>query len=84
MSYDTRAAVRRAIELTWERYPRWMGVFMARYLGRLGRVPWPLYREVFTELVEDGVLRTSYMPGDDYPRYCLARLLPAPPRKGGS
>ena len=80
-----RRRVRTTIEITWEQYPRWMGVFTARYLCRLGSCPWPLYREVFAEMVGRGMLIASFQTGDDYPRYMLARLtLTAAKTKGGN
>jgi hypothetical protein len=85
-----RRTIRTCIEITWEEHPRWMGVFTARVEGRLGWCPWPLYRDVFAEMVGLGILLASYEAGDEYPCYLLARLtlpaLPAPrgpARKGG-
>jgi hypothetical protein len=85
-----RRCVRLLIETAWEEHPRWMGVFTARYEGGLGWCPWPLYRDVFAEMVELGILLASYEAGDEYFCYLLARLtlpaLPAlrgPARKGG-
>jgi len=73
-----RRGIRLLIESVWQQHPRWMGVFTARYEGRLGWYPWPLYREVFTEMVALGILIRSYQAGDDYPCYMLAKLtLPA-------
>ena len=72
-----RCSVRTAIELTWQRNPRWLGVFTARYLCSLN-TPWPLYREVFAEMVARGLLIETQDDRAGFPRYFLARLLPHP------
>jgi hypothetical protein len=66
------------IELTWVEHPRWMGVFTARYEGRLGWCPWPLYREVFASMVGRGLLIESVDDYAGFNRYMLARLVPHP------
>ena len=72
-----RRSVRTAIESTWERNPRWMGVFTARYLC-FSSTPWPLYREVFAEMVARGLLLQTEDEVSGFPRYMLARLISAP------
>jgi hypothetical protein len=78
-----RRSVRTAIEITWEQHPRWMGVFTARYLCCVDS-PWPVYRSVFAEMIQLGILIASFETGDDYPRYILSRLTcrAAKPRGG--
>ena len=72
-----RRCVRTAIEITWEQNPRWMGVFTSRYLC-FPSTPWPLYREVFAEMVARGLLVQTEDDRAGFPRYFLARLLPRP------
>jgi len=72
-----RLCVQADIEQTWERNPRWMGVFTARYEG-LGAYPWPLYREVFADLVARGILLETADEHAGFSRYLLARLVPVP------
>jgi hypothetical protein len=69
-----RRTMRTEIESTWEQHPRWMGVFLARVAGNLGWSPWPLYLEVFREMVGAGLLIQSFGPGDQFPQYMLWRL----------
>lgn len=70
-------SVRTTIESTWEQNPRWLGVFTARYLCCLN-CPWPLYREVFAEMIARGLLIETQDDRAGFPRYFLARLLPRP------
>jgi cell fate regulator YaaT (PSP1 superfamily) len=72
-----RRSVRTAIEQTWVHNPRWMGVFTSRYLCCLNS-PWPLYREVFAEMVARGLLTQTEDEDAGFPRYLLSRLLPRP------
>ncbi len=74
--------VRADIESTWERNPRWMGVFTARYLGAGSSCPWPVYREVFAAMVGQGLLIETADDRAGFARYMLARLLPLPTWKG--
>ena len=73
----SRRSVRRAIETTWERNPRFMGVFTARY-ECLDLCPWPLYRAVFATMVARGLLIEIQDDRAGFPRYILARLIPDP------
>ncbi|MGZ5948969.1 MAG: hypothetical protein ACXWO1_02395 [Isosphaeraceae bacterium] len=76
-----RCCVQADIEQTWERCPRWMGVFTARY-ELLGSCPWPLYREVFATMVARGLLIETVDEHAGFSRFMLARLVPLPTRKG--
>lgn len=73
-----RRSVQADIETTWERNPRWMGVFTARYEGRLGWCPWSVYRSVFMDLVARGILIETADDHAGFARYLLARLVPVP------
>jgi hypothetical protein len=73
-----RLCVQADIEQTWERNPRWMGVFTARYLSAVGAYPWPLYREVFATMVARGILIETADDHAGFARYLLARLVPHP------
>ena len=73
----SRRCVRTAIEVTWERNRRFLGVFTARYLCCLN-CPWPLYREVFADMVARGLLIETQDDRAGFPRYMLARLVPHP------
>jgi hypothetical protein len=77
-----RLWVQAGIETTWERHPRWMGVFTARYEGHLDGCPWRFYREVFADMVARGILIESLDDHAGFSRYLLARLIPLPTRKG--
>ena len=54
-----------------------MGVFTARYQC-LDSCPWPLYREVFAEMIARGLLIETQDDRAGFPRYFLARLIPHP------
>ena len=78
-TYDCRLGrrcVRLPIEAVWVENPRWMGVFTVRATwDAWAWCPWPLYRDVFGQMVRLGILLESIDVEAGYPRYMLARLI---------
>jgi len=73
-----RRDIRLAIVRVFETEPRWMGEFTIRERAWLSWVPLPLYRHILGRMVLLGILIKSHAPGDEFPRYLLARAtLPA-------
>lgn len=73
-----RRDIRLAIEAVFVADPRWMGEMTIRFHAHLGWVPLLLFRHILGRMVLLGILIKSHDPGDEFPRYLLARLtLPA-------
>lgn len=73
-----RRDIRDRIEKAFVTEPRWMGEFTIREQAWLSWVPLPLYRHILGRMVLLGILIKSNAPGDEFPRYILARVtLPA-------
>jgi len=73
-----RRDIRQRIEDTFIAEPRWMGEFTIRERAWLGWVPLLLFRHILGRMVLLGILIKSNAPGDEFPRYLLARVtLPA-------
>jgi hypothetical protein len=73
-----RRDIRLAIEAAFVAEPRWMGEMTIRFRAHLGWVPLLLFRHILGRMVLLGILVKSHDPGDEFPRYLLARVtLPA-------
>ena len=69
-----RRDIRRAIERVFEADPRWMGEITIRFHAHLGWVPMLLYRHILGRMCLLGILLKSQAPGEEFPRYILARV----------
>jgi hypothetical protein len=64
-----------------------MGEMTIRFHAHLGWVPMLLYRHILGRMVLLGILIKSHEPGDEFPRYLLARMMSparAVARQGGA
>jgi hypothetical protein len=72
-----RRDIRLAIERAFVQEPRWMGEFTIRERAWLGWVPLLLFRHILGRMVLLGIMVKSNGPGDEFPRYILARCMVA-------
>jgi hypothetical protein len=70
-----RRDIRKAIERVFLAEPRWMGEMTIRERAWLGWVPLPLYRHILGRMVLLGIMIKTDNPGDEFPRYLLARCM---------
>lgn len=81
MCRSCRRKIRDQIEWTFIAQPRWMGLYIIRFHGRLGWVPMRVYRSIVKRMVRLGILIKSLPDPSDprrFPRYILARCMVPP------